>query len=202
LYLDAIAISGDADEYSIDAALLEFTVLPGGYTTFDVIFTPNSSGTHTLKLGIVSNDPDEDPFKLDITGIGATSSEPDISIIVDSIEYVHGSTYDLGDAEYDPYGPPYDPDDYTSRIFSIKNTGTDILNVTEVTFVSQQAGDFSHDLIGSLNIPPGGIRNFTITFLPGGYFSRTTNMEISNNDADEHPYRITLNGYGRMDNDY
>lgn len=43
---------------------------PGATTTFKVIFKPRVKGTRKVALTIASNDPDENPFKMRLTGIG------------------------------------------------------------------------------------------------------------------------------------
>ncbi len=47
-------------------------VVPGGSTTFIVRFTPISLGTKTAALHIASNDADESPFDITLTGTGIT----------------------------------------------------------------------------------------------------------------------------------
>jgi hypothetical protein len=48
----------------------EREVLPGGSTTFTLRFTPGSGGAKTAALHIASNDVDETPFDLTLTGTG------------------------------------------------------------------------------------------------------------------------------------
>mgnify|MGYP003671041916 CR=1 FL=1 len=46
---------------------------PGGNTAFTIQFTPTSPGGKTCELHIASNDPDENPFDLTLTGNGTVS---------------------------------------------------------------------------------------------------------------------------------
>ena len=46
------------------------TLQPGQTTTFEIAYTPNNTNTHTAQLLIGSNDPDDDPFVLNLTGSG------------------------------------------------------------------------------------------------------------------------------------
>src|SRR6185369_14512070 len=48
------------------------TVAPGGHTVFRVRFTPGASGARDTTLTISSDDSDENPFVLDLTGNGVT----------------------------------------------------------------------------------------------------------------------------------
>lgn len=51
------------------------TVTPGGSTTFTLRFTPGTPGPKTASLSIASNDPDENPYTLTLTGTGLTPLE-------------------------------------------------------------------------------------------------------------------------------
>lgn len=46
-------------------------VAASGVTTFDVLFQPTASGARTATLHIASNDPDENPFDIVLTGTGS-----------------------------------------------------------------------------------------------------------------------------------
>ena len=50
-------------------------VAPGGSTTFTVKFTPTAEGERTAALHIASNDADENPFDIALTGTGITNLE-------------------------------------------------------------------------------------------------------------------------------
>ena len=51
----------------------------GGSTTFDVTFTPAASGSRTAAIHIASNDADENPFDIALTGTGV---DPQVSVTV------------------------------------------------------------------------------------------------------------------------
>ncbi len=70
-----------------DAALFAITasplpLLPGGSTSFTVRFTPTATGARSAMLHIETNDPDENPFDLTLTGAGALSTNADLSDLV------------------------------------------------------------------------------------------------------------------------
>lgn len=64
----------DAGSFSI-VTQPSATVFPGGSTTFTLRFTPGSVGLKTASLSIASNDPDENPYTLTLTGTGLTPLE-------------------------------------------------------------------------------------------------------------------------------
>lgn len=54
----------------IVSALAKTTLAPGEKTTFTVIFKPVAIGTRTAAIHISSNDPNENPFDIKLTGLG------------------------------------------------------------------------------------------------------------------------------------
>jgi len=73
LYLDhnpLVEITGqDAGQFHVDTQPAS-TVTPGGYAEFVVRFEPKAPGDKTALLRISSNDADEDPYEITITGYG------------------------------------------------------------------------------------------------------------------------------------
>ena len=70
-----ITIDGvSAAEFTITATPTA-PVVPGGSTTFTIKFTPTALGARTAVLHIASNDADENPFDIALTGIGITNLE-------------------------------------------------------------------------------------------------------------------------------
>jgi alpha-tubulin suppressor-like RCC1 family protein len=71
LTLGAVTLNGSATgDYVLDTSGLTSTVLPGGSTTFTVAFRPTADGLRTTTLQIASNDPDESPFDIALSGTG------------------------------------------------------------------------------------------------------------------------------------
>jgi len=49
------------------------TLAPNATTTFTVIFSPSAAGARSAKVQIASNDPDENPFEISVSGTGIES---------------------------------------------------------------------------------------------------------------------------------
>ena len=79
LDLTGLSISkdgADSDDFTVSAPV-STTVVGGGSTTFTVSFTPGALGARTAAIHIASNDVDENPFDINLTGNGvATLPEP------------------------------------------------------------------------------------------------------------------------------
>ena len=67
----AVTKNGANSANFIVTAPLSTTVAPGKTTTFTVSFKPSAKGTRTAAIHIKSNDADESPFDIQLTGAGA-----------------------------------------------------------------------------------------------------------------------------------
>lgn len=81
-----VTVNGiDAGDFSIDASGMAATLAPGASTTFDVTFTPASLGARSADLHIASNDADENPFDIALTGAGTGNAPTDIFLSPDAV---------------------------------------------------------------------------------------------------------------------
>ncbi|RMD95280.1 MAG: choice-of-anchor D domain-containing protein, partial [Calditrichaeota bacterium] len=83
LQVSSTTVSGEnADLFKITSGGGAFSVGPKGTHNLNLTFTPQSAGTKHAKLVILSNDPDDSPLEIKLTGTGVTSMKlipPDIS---------------------------------------------------------------------------------------------------------------------------
>ncbi|HRI61447.1 MAG TPA: choice-of-anchor D domain-containing protein, partial [Saprospiraceae bacterium] len=89
----------------------------------------------------------------------------------------------------------------SSLPFTIENQGTLTLTLTGtapnfVTKGGANPGDFTITQPATGTIPAASNTTFTVVFTPGGLGARSCTLQIPNNDANESPYDITLNGTG------
>lgn len=77
----ALSIVGPPEGDFTATALSQTTLTQGNNTTFTVTFAPKATGTRNATLRIASNDPDENPFDIALTGTGnlnpIISDQPD-----------------------------------------------------------------------------------------------------------------------------
>ena len=89
--------------------------------------------------------------------------------------------------------------DYPSaaKIFTIKNTGTSLLTISDIGVGTNQETDFHVNTTGmEMSIPAGGSTTFTVVFTPGGLGTRTTILSILSDDSDEANFDFALGGTG------
>lgn len=68
--LDVTITGPDAQDFEVNRDDLAFNLSHLAFGTINVSFQPNAEGLRTATLSISSSDPDEDPFVIELTGVG------------------------------------------------------------------------------------------------------------------------------------
>ena len=92
---------GNAWDFSANTAGMLFSVPPGAQTTFSVTFTPTGIGTRQTTLRIQSNDPDENPVDIALTGL-ATGVAPNIAVFMGGSSFSAWGSNSNGQATVPP----------------------------------------------------------------------------------------------------
>lgn len=184
----ALSVDGTNSAEFVAANLSATTVAPNATATFTVTFTPNAAGTRTAALHVTSNDADESPFDINLTGRGL-----DPEIVVE--EPVNTGLADGGVAR--DYGSS-NVGIAVEKTFTIRNVGTADLTGLAATFAGTNAADFSAAAFGSTTVAPGASTTVVVTFTPGAAGARSATLRIASNDRDENPFDIPLTGNGTM----
>jgi hypothetical protein len=167
-------------------------------TTFVVRFLPTALGVRTAQIHIVTNDSNENPYDFNLQGTGVPR-EIDLQGLGLSI-----ANNDLTTSVND--GTDFGPADINlatvTRTFTIINTGSLALTISNPTITGTNPGDFSITANpGTLSIGAGGSTTFQVTFNPTAVFTRSARINIVNDDSDENPYIFAIQGSGLLDND-
>jgi hypothetical protein len=176
----------NATDFTV-SALGVATLAAGASRTFTVTFNPAAAGARTAAIQIASNDADENPFDINLTGTGRAVPE----IVVQQ---------PAGTGLTDGSAVPVDFGKVTtgtsgSRTFTIRNTGTaDLTGIVVTLNGGTAAGDFSIWDLGATTLTPETATTFQVFFLPGGPGARTATLMIASNDEDENPFEIALTG--------
>jgi hypothetical protein len=168
---------GNTSHFDIVSGGTAVVLGPGDTHNISVRFEPNSSGTKSTTLRISSNDPDEDPLDIALTG-SAFVQTPDIT--------VNPTSHAFG-----VITPPAS----AQQVFQVGNSGNGDLVVTAVSTVGADAAEFT---VGALTLPftlaPGGTRNVTVTFTPSTTALRSATLRIASSDPDEASVDVPLSG--------
>jgi hypothetical protein len=83
-----------------------------------------------------------------------------------------------------------------AKFFTVKNDGLAELTSLAISIDGANAGDFTLSALPRTSLLPGTATKFKVTFNPSATGTRTANLHIASNDADENPFDIELTGLG------
>lgn len=163
-------------------------VAPGGSTTFAVTFVPTAAGPRTARLHIASNDPNENPFDIDLFGAAPV---PDIAV-----QYPSGTDL-IDDVSVINYGAT-GSNSSASKTFTIRNSGLATLNLLGISAFGANGGNFTASAPGQTVLIPGATTTFNVVFRPSGTGSRNASIIIQSSDPDAESsflFKVTGSGF-------
>ncbi len=83
-----------------------------------------------------------------------------------------------------------------TSVFTVKNTGKAALSVGPVRLEGPHAAQFRIATQPATSIAAGRSATFSVVYDPNAVGTHTAELVVSNNDADENPYNVTLTGVG------
>lgn len=180
----SLSLTGSA-AYSVDTPPPP-SIGRGGVATFRLRLLSASSGTFTGQLRIANNDPNDNPYTVNLTGSVSPVLTPQIRVTDNGnggAVVVKGSSINLGSTT------PNSPRD---RTFTITNTGTSTLTISNNTsFVS----GLGFSMIGSSpqsSLGPGSSTTFTVRFQASAQGSYLGTISLLSNDPDDSPFSFNL----------
>ncbi|HEY7449040.1 MAG TPA: choice-of-anchor D domain-containing protein [Vicinamibacterales bacterium] len=177
----ATLLGGQASDFTITQGGAPVTVASGATHNVEVRFTPAALGLRTTTLRLASNDADENPYDVNLSGTGTTAA-PDIAVTPTS----HGfGTQQVGVG--------------VTQNFTVSNTGTMSLSVGAPALLGPDAAAFAITSgQGGFPIAPGGNNTIQVRFTAPSAGPKTATLRISSNDPDENPVDIPLTGTGSV----
>jgi hypothetical protein len=170
----------DPSVFDVAGVALPFSLAPGDSRDVVVSFLPTSLGMRSATLRIGSDDPNEDPFDVTLTGQGVATLAPDIA--VDPAGHDYGSV--VVGAQ-------------SSVSFEVHNGGIDDLAVSGTTLIGADATAFSI-VAGAapFSLAAGESRQVVVSFHPSDEATASAALRISSNDPDEGTLDVPLIGSG------
>ncbi|WP_338685209.1 choice-of-anchor D domain-containing protein [Haloferula helveola] len=86
----------------------------------------------------------------------------------------------------------------TVRTFTIRNTGTEVLEDLDLVVSGADADDFSAGNLTATSLVSGATATFEVTFAPTMAGNRTATILLISSDHDENPFEIHVSGAGRF----
>ncbi|MBN1950422.1 MAG: choice-of-anchor D domain-containing protein [Bacteroidales bacterium] len=150
---------------------------PGDTAGILIGFNPVSGGVKYAALSISSNDPDENPALVILTG---NCLAPEIEVSSDAIDF--GQAY---------IGTELDD------TLTVRNTGTNELSIVSSDISGSHASAYTLvNSSGSEILGPGEQKAFILRFSPLTTGTKTAVLTLENNDPDEGSFPIILSGSG------
>ncbi|MCX6856057.1 MAG: choice-of-anchor D domain-containing protein, partial [Verrucomicrobia bacterium] len=178
----------NASDFQVSASPVA-PVAASSTTTFTIEFTPSSGGTRTAAVHFASNDGDESPFDILLTGTGTAS--PEIAVENDA-----NASLSDGSVTAEEFGTG-SVNSYEEITFTVRNEGTLDLTGLAVSIDGTNASQFSvSSALGTSTIAPDGSASLTVRFAPTTSGAKSAALHITSNDADEPSFDILLAGEG------
>ena len=188
--LTGLAITKDganAVDYTVTANPVSPVTGPTGSTTFTLRFTPGGTGARRAAIHIASNDANESPFDIVLTGTGIASPE---------ITVQQPAGTDLKDGVSSKSFGSVALKSTASKTFTIRNSGTANLTGLVISKSGTNAKDFTVTPPLKSSLAPGASTTFKVIFKPSVKGTRKAAIHIKSNDNNENPFDIALTGKG------
>ena len=128
----------------------------------------------------------------------AAVSAPEIEVTGNNVLIVDGDTTPSG-LDHSDFGNAVVGTGTITRTFTIRNTGNADLTLSSMPIVAlsgNNAADFTVTVMPSSPVTGGNSVTFVVSFVPSAIGTRTAELSIVNNDADENPYNFAIQGTG------
>lgn len=153
--------------------MLTNTIAPGGTTTIVVVFTPSVAGLRQALMNLPNNDPNQPNFSFIVSGTGVVQLAPEMDARLEGTTLSQNNVVQLDNAEIGSA---------VSVNIELHNTGTATLNITNVSFVGNQAAEYSTDFTQAA-VAPGASTTLSVTCVPAEEGARTANVRIFSNSV-------------------
>jgi hypothetical protein len=177
LLVDSISLTGNNPSNFIVAATTPTSLSPFESDTVSIGFTPFSDGLKSALLKISSNDPDENPSVVSLSGKGISAN---ITVSPSALDF--GEVI-LGQSE--------------EQTIVLTNTGSAPLEIYETSLSGMDSSEFAILNGGVFTIPPSASYNLEINFTPQTLGNKTAVVTIVSNDVDKPSIPIPLTAIAR-----
>ena len=133
-------------------------------------------------MTILSNDPDENPFNIPLSGIGgAGTGTPDVNVTPLSINFGNVKLKKI-----------------VEQTITVKNDGTADLTLAAITVGGANADQFDTgaDKCSKKTLAPNASCTVNAKFKATSTGAKTATLTIPSNDPDENPVNVSLSGTG------
>jgi len=160
------------DGFTVDKST-PFTVSENDIQVVTVTFSPTDVKSYSGDITIDSDDPDEPQVFVSVSGTGEPA--PEIEVLPASLSFGSVTVYAS-----------------SQKTFTIKNTGTAVLNISGITVPD----GFNVDISTPFTVSANESQVVTVTFSPTDVKSYSGNITINSDDSDEPQVFVSVSGTG------
>lgn len=193
LTISHIVIGGAAKtDFTVTANPTSPVAATSGQTTFTVKFKPTAAGVRAATITVQTNDPANPNFTYAVQGTGIR--QPSMAVY-------GGGTHQITTGDTTPV--VLDGTDFgtvgvsapATHVFSVKNIGSDALDLGAITFTGTDAADFAVTQQPRVSLTSNATTTFNVTFTPTNAAAETATMNIPSDDPNT-PFTVDLTGTG------
>ncbi len=180
--IDYAGTSDDLGAYAVnlDLDLGPVVIKPNHNLLVEVAFSPVRGGAHDATLRLLSDDPDESPYPIQLSGVGI---EPDIIVLnATATAPVHGLAF-----------APTKVGTTSERSVIVRNDGTGDLNL-DTWYCTHAAYSIEPANGSTMLLQPGESRTFKVLFSPTADGDCQGFMRIRSDDPDDGLLSLALDG--------
>ncbi len=183
LHLSSVTVTNTSNVTVATTTFASTNVAAGGSTTLTITYTPTTNGAFGFDLDIGSDDTDENPYDIAVSGTAVAA--PEINLKDDAgTTVLTGGTVTINP---NPVGGVS-----TTEIITIENLGTTPLNLGAVTTAALSRVTVASTVLGATVVAPGASTTLTVTYTPTDSGAFSFNVIVASDDADEPSYTVTL----------
>jgi len=164
------------------------TLIPGASCAIKIKFSPTAVASFTDTFDIPSNDADENPVTVSVSGSGTALPLPEITI-TDSVPPIGDLQVPFGDVTTGTM---------SEQTVTVKNDGNANLTIGAIGTPNALAAPFSIQLdnCSGKSLAPLASCTFKVRFAPTASGAASDTFTVPSNDADENPATLTVSGNG------
>jgi len=161
------------------------SVAPAANCSMTVRFAPLTTGAANDSFDIPSNDADENPVTIDVSGMGISAAAPEITV-TDSV----APETDL----LVPFGEITEMTESVQTV-TVTNDGTANLHISSISALATPFS-LTTDSCSGMSVALGADCSLTVRFSPLSIGGFEDSFDIFSNDDDENPVTVNVSGTG------
>ena len=177
------AVTGNPGDFTVNTAGMLTTLAPNATTSFTITFSPTATGSRAAVVEIASNDADENPFDITLSGTGLA---PEVVVHNGS----HSLAPELSDGQVTAVSFGSTAPNVASVLnFLVRNTGDADLDITTITVPSGYTTNGAAAVIA-----PGADYGFQVSLESATPATYAGSITINSDDLNEAAFDFPVTG--------